>query len=58
MQNWEIAYWGHVHGSLDQEPILLRFESSLDRLNLRPRLEKNKPRWKEDEQRKSQQKGR
>ena len=55
LRNW-IAYRGHVEA--------YRFNNkrqlSLDRLNLEPtyRLAKNKPKWKEDKQRKSQQKGR
>ena len=45
-----IAYRGHVHGSLNT------MQSSLDMLKLGPRVAKNKPRWKEDKQRKSRQK--
>ena len=55
MPHWEIAYRGHVAAYRFNKKLL-----SLDRLNLGPtcRLVKNKPKWKEDKQRKSQQKGR
>ena len=52
MSHWEIAYRNQVAAYRFNNKMQL----SLDKLNLGPRLAKNKPKSKEDKQRKSQQK--
>ena len=52
MSHWEIAYRSQVAAYRFNNKMQL----SLEKLNLGPRLAKNKPKSKKDKQRKSQQK--